>query len=115
MGQSVCEASGFSPCGFSSHSSFSRKRAEGAWQSNLRSAKRRNAGHAAFSTHPSIGVGVSELRITDRAGIYRAFYYMQSPRGILVFHAFMKKSQATPQRELDLARKRWKELLYEKI
>jgi phage-related protein len=64
---------------------------------------------------PSIGVGVSELRITDRAGIYRAFYYMQSPRGILVFHAFMKKSQATPQRELDLARKRWKELLYEKI
>ena len=58
---------------------------------------------------PSVGVGVSELRITDRAGIYRDFYHTQSPRGILLFHAFMKNSQATPQRELDLARKRWKE------
>ena len=37
---------------------------------------------------PSVARGVSELRIRDRSGIYRAFYYTQSPRGILVFHAF---------------------------
>ncbi len=63
----------------------------------------------------SVAVGVSELRIRDRSGIYRAFYYTQSARGILVFHAFRKKTQATPQHQLELARKRLKELLHEEI
>ncbi len=64
---------------------------------------------------PSVDAGVSELRIRDRSGIYRVLYYTQSPKGILVFHAFMKKTQATRARELDLARTRLKELLHEKI
>jgi phage-related protein len=64
---------------------------------------------------PSVEAGVSELRIRDRSGIYRAFYYTQSPRGILVFHALMKKTQATPKRDLDLAKRRLKEMLDEKI
>jgi len=42
---------------------------------------------------PSVARGVSELRIRDRSGIYRAFYYTQSPRGILVFHAFANEFQ----------------------
>ncbi len=62
---------------------------------------------------PSIKPGAAELRIRDRAGIYRAFYYSRSPRGILVFHAFVKKTRATPIRELDLGKKRLKELLHE--
>jgi len=64
---------------------------------------------------PSVEAGVSELRIRDRSGIYRIFYYRQSSRGVLVFHAFMKKTQTTPKRELDLAKRRLKELLDEKI
>ena len=32
---------------------------------------------------PSIEPGAAELRIRDRAGIYRAFYYSRSPRGTL--------------------------------
>ena len=64
---------------------------------------------------PSVAGGVSELRIRDRTGIYRAFYYAQSPRGILVFHAFAKNTRATPKHELELARKRLKELLHEEI
>ncbi len=64
---------------------------------------------------PSVGAGVSELRIQDRSGIYRVFYYRRSARGILVFHAFVKKTQTTPRRELNLARTRLKELLDEKI
>ena len=60
---------------------------------------------------PSIGPGAAELRIRDRTGIYRAFYYSRSPRGILVFHAFVKKTEGTPLRELDLGKKRLKELL----
>jgi phage-related protein len=63
---------------------------------------------------PSVGRGVCELRVRDRSGIFRVFYYAQSARGILVFHAFVKKTQATPQRELGLARRRWKELIDEK-
>lgn len=60
-----------------------------------------------------VGAGVAELRIRDRSGIYRAFYYTRSPRGILIFHAFMKRSQTTPKRDLDLGQNRLKELLHE--
>lgn len=63
---------------------------------------------------PSVAQGVSELRIRDAAGVYRTFCYTRSLRGILVFHAFVKKTRATPIHEIDLARKRLKELLREK-
>jgi phage-related protein len=62
---------------------------------------------------PTVGTGVEELRIRDQSGIYRVFYYVKLVRGILVFHAFMKKTQKTPQREIDLGKKRLKEMLYE--
>jgi phage-related protein len=64
---------------------------------------------------PSIALGAAELRIRDPSGIYRAFYYSRSLRGILVFHAFVKKSQATPKHELDLGKKRLRELLHEEV
>jgi len=64
---------------------------------------------------PSIGPGAAELRIRDKSGVYRAFYYTSSLRGVLVFHAFMKKTRATPRRELNLGKRRWKELLHEEI
>jgi phage-related protein len=64
---------------------------------------------------PSIGPAAAELRIRDRTGIYRAFYYSRSPQCILVFHAFAKKTQATPVRELHLGKKRLKELLDEEV
>jgi phage-related protein len=60
---------------------------------------------------PEVAPGVSELRVRGEDGIYRAFYYTASPEGILVFHAFLKKTQRTPPLEIDLARKRLKELL----
>lgn len=62
---------------------------------------------------PSVGSGAEELRIKDRTGAYRVFYYTKSERGILVFHAFVKKSRKTPQHEIDLGKKRLKEVLYE--
>jgi phage-related protein len=61
----------------------------------------------------SIPAGAAELGILDRAGIYRVFCLMKSARGILVFHAFAKKSRATPRQEVELGRKRLKELLDE--
>jgi phage-related protein len=62
---------------------------------------------------PTVGPGVQELRVRDRGGIYRAFYVLKSGRGVLVFHAFEKRTQKTPQPEIELGRKRLKELLDE--
>ncbi len=64
---------------------------------------------------PSVAPGAAELRIRDRSGVYRAFYYTSSPRGILVFHAFAKKTRATAKQEIELGKKRLKELLHEEI
>lgn len=62
---------------------------------------------------PSLAAGAAELRVRGQDGIYRAFYYARSARGILIFHAFVKKSQVSPKRELVLGRARLKELLNE--
>lgn len=60
---------------------------------------------------PAVSPGVTELRVKGADGIFRAFYYTASPDGVLVFHAFVKKTQRTPPLEIVLARKRLKELL----
>ena len=63
---------------------------------------------------PSVAFGTSELRLRDRAGIYRVFYYTKLADVILIFHAFAKKTQKTPQHEIVVAQERLKELLHEK-
>jgi phage-related protein len=60
---------------------------------------------------PGVVAGVSELRVTGADGSFRAFYYTVSSQGVLVFHAFAKKGQRTPPLEIEVARKRLKELL----
>jgi phage-related protein len=60
---------------------------------------------------PSLGAGAAELRIRDSSGIYRAFYMVKVADAILVFHAFVKKTQKTPEAELALGKKRLKEML----
>jgi phage-related protein len=62
---------------------------------------------------PSVAIGVEELRIRDRAGIFRVFCYARLARGVLVFHAFTKKTAQTPRNQLALGKKRLKELLNE--
>jgi phage-related protein len=47
---------------------------------------------------PSVAPGVPELRIRDRGGIYGTFYYARLSRGVLVVHAFVKKTAATANR-----------------
>lgn len=51
---------------------------------------------------PSVGLGVSEIRVRDRDGVYRTFYYTKSIRGIFIFHAFMKKLQRRRRMRLNL-------------
>ncbi len=63
---------------------------------------------------PSVAAGVSELRIRDRSGIYRVFYYTKLSDSVLIIHAFTKKTQKTPQHEIVIAQERLKEILDEK-
>jgi len=60
---------------------------------------------------PAISSGVSELRVRSEDGIFRVFYYTASSKGVLVFHAFQKKTKKTPLSEINLAKTRLKELL----
>ena len=58
----------------------------------------------------TFGEGSFELRPRGKSGIGRAFYCFVIGRRAVVLHAFIKKSQQTPDRELKLARKRMKEI-----
>jgi phage-related protein len=56
----------------------------------------------------ALGSGLFELRIKSRSGIGRAFYCYCAKRVITVLHAFVKKTQKTPQKDLATARQRLK-------
>jgi phage-related protein len=58
----------------------------------------------------TMGGGLFELRPRGREGIGRALYCSVVGQHVIVLHAFVKKSQATPQRDSDIARKRMKEV-----
>ncbi|GMW08194.1 MAG: hypothetical protein AMXMBFR8_29900 [Nevskiales bacterium] len=58
----------------------------------------------------SLGEGLFELRPRGRSGIGRAFYCFVVDRRVVVVHAFIKKSRQTPDKELKLARRRFKEI-----
>ncbi len=58
----------------------------------------------------ALGDGLFELRPLGTEGIGRVFYCFMVQKRIVVLHAFRKKTQETPERELRLARKRMKEV-----
>jgi len=58
----------------------------------------------------AFGDGLSELRLKGAEGIARVFYCTLVGRRIVMLHSFVKKSQKTPLRELELARSRMKEV-----
>jgi|SRR5690242_6895938 phage-related protein len=51
-----------------------------------------------------------ELRMTGRDGISRAIYVTAAGRRVVVVRVFIKKTQKTPPRELEIARQRAKEI-----
>ena len=60
-----------------------------------------------------VGASVFELRVKDSAGIYRVFYMLFSKKTILIPHAFTKKTQKTPHKEIETAKKRLRRLINE--
>ena len=53
----------------------------------------------------SFGAGPVISHPKARDEIRRVFYYTACAAGVLVFHAFAKKTQRTPAPEIELARK----------
>lgn len=58
----------------------------------------------------SLGNGLFELRIKAKEGIARVFYIYQIKNKIIMLHSFIKKTQKTSKKELDIAQKRLKKL-----
>uniref|UniRef100_Q3ANY8 Phage-related protein n=1 Tax=Chlorobium chlorochromatii (strain CaD3) TaxID=340177 RepID=Q3ANY8_CHLCH len=59
----------------------------------------------------AMGDGLFELRAKGKEGIGRAFFCFMKGKRIVILHTFIKKTQTTPQRELDKARQRMKEVI----
>jgi phage-related protein len=58
----------------------------------------------------SIGVGVREIRMSDESGAFRVVYLTKFEDSIVVLHCFQKKAAKTAQRDIQLARARYKSL-----
>jgi len=58
----------------------------------------------------AMGEGLFEVRVKASEGIARVFYCVQVHHEIVILHSFIKKTQQTPKKELNIARKRMKEV-----
>ena len=58
----------------------------------------------------AMGDGLFELRLKAAEGIARVFYCTLVGRRIVMLHQFIKKSEKTPRKALEIARKRMKEV-----
>ncbi len=58
----------------------------------------------------SLGEGLLELRIKAKEGIARVFYCTVMNHKMVVLHSIVKKTQKIPNRELELAKVRLKEV-----
>jgi phage-related protein len=61
----------------------------------------------------AMGGALFELRIKAAEGIARVFYCTIVGRRIVILHQFVKKTDKTPAKELQVARRRMKEIINE--
>jgi len=61
----------------------------------------------------TVGQGVKEIRIRDVAGAFRIMYVAKFADAVYVLHCFQKKTEKTSKADLDLASKRYRELMQE--
>ena len=58
----------------------------------------------------AMGHGLFEIRARGAEGIGRAFFCCMKDQKVVVLHSFVKKTQTTPQKELQIANKHMKEV-----
>jgi len=66
-----------------------------------------------WKTMNTVGQGVKEIRIQDAAGAFRVMYVAKFADAVYVLHCFQKKTEKTSKTDLDLAAKRYRDLLKE--
>lgn len=59
----------------------------------------------------TIGPGVKEIRIRDDAGAFRVVYVAKFTNAVYVLHCFQKKTEKTRKKDLELAAKRYGDVL----
>jgi phage-related protein len=64
-----------------------------------------------FKPMPTIGKGVEEIRVRDESGAYRVIYTARLADAVYVLHAFQKKTQTTAKRDIEIARRRFSQLM----
>ena len=85
---------------------------------------RREAGHQLYQvqhgqepddwkTMNTVGKGVKEIRIRDITGAFRVIYIAKFIDAVYVLHCFQKKTEKTSKADLDLATKRYRNLVKE--
>jgi phage-related protein len=60
-----------------------------------------------------IGAGVREIRIRAADGAFRVMYVAKFAEAIFVLHCFQKKTRKTSREDMELAAKRYKDLVRE--
>jgi phage-related protein len=58
----------------------------------------------------TVGPGVREIRVRDASGAFRILFVANLEDAVYVLHAFAKKARQTPDRDLALAKSRFREL-----
>lgn len=61
----------------------------------------------------TVGQGVREIRVRDSEGAFRVIYIAKFADAVYVIHCFQKKTQKTNKADIDLASKRYRDLLQE--
>ncbi len=61
----------------------------------------------------TVGQGVKEIRIRDASDAFRVIYAARFSDAVYVLHCFQKKTEKTAKTDLDLAAKRYRDLLKE--
>ena len=54
-----------------------------------------------------------EIRTKDSKGIYRIIYFAHTGKQFIMLNGFTKKTQKTPMKEIELAKRRMKEFINE--
>ena len=60
---------------------------------------------------PTVGTGVREIRIHDIEGAFRVIYLAKLADAVYVLHFFQKKTQKTSDFDLEIAIKRYRDLM----
>ena len=70
-----------------------------------------NLGMPHVKSLSSIFPGLCEIRIKDRNGQFRVIYFLKRDEAIYLVHAFRKKTQKLPNKEIQTILKRIKEII----